>query len=76
MDGPTRESAARSGDTTVGATEMGFNLVLLKRGDLRGISPPLSFSLPFQITLRRSFPVVADLLPRRKKSIPDRPRAQ
>ena len=44
-----RESTARSGDSTDGATEMGFNLVLLKRGDLRGyprlFPPPSHFRL-------------------------------
>lgn len=44
MDGPTRESAARSGVTTDRATEMGFNLELLKKRGFEGISPP--FLLP------------------------------
>ena len=45
MDGPTRESAARSGVTTDRATEMGFNLELLKKRGFEG-DIPASFLLP------------------------------
>ena len=51
-----RGEGARSGDTTDRATEMGFNLVLLKR---------------FRLHLRQSFHVVVANLCQREKSIPD-----